>query len=178
MIEGLPRDVLFVLRSNSLVRSLNSELGAGVGSRFRIFGSSACFGLSMPYLESLPPAYFLSELRAFSLVVPGVPGRVLQQRRKVEMLRMPEASLNKATAAEAFLFTRERRPLLQELRRQLTVADMRLRIFAVDSLIELLLWARRTSHLVSPEPPQPKGEELAEKQLHMSDDDRGMAAPS
>lgn len=123
----------------------------------------------MPTLTVLPPAYFLDEIRDYSLVTPGVPGRVLQRRRKAEMLRMPGASLNKATAAEAFLFTREKRPVLKELRRQLAVADLRLRIWAVDSLIEWLLWARRASHLVAPEPPPPKGEELAERQLHLSD---------
>lgn len=123
----------------------------------------------MPTPGALPPAYFLDEIRDYSQVTAGVPGRVLQRRRKAEMLRMPEASLNKATAAEAFLFTREARPLLKELRRQLVVADLRLRIWAVDYLIEWLLWARRASHLVAPEPPPPKGEELAERQLHLSD---------
>lgn len=158
------------------MRSLNLELGAGIGQRFRIFGSAACYGSSMPTLLALPPAYFLDEIRDYSLVTPGVPGRVLQRRRKAEMLRMPEASLNKATAAEAFLFTGEaRRPLLsiKELRRQLAVADLRVRIWVVDSLIEWLLWARRASHLVAPEPPPPKGEELAERQLHLSDGQEG-----
>jgi hypothetical protein len=176
LIEGLPRDILFVLRSNSLVRSLNSELGAGVGTRFRLFGSSACYGLSMPQLAALPPAYFLEEIRAYSQVTPGVPGRLLQPRRKVEMLRMPDASLNKATAAEAFLFTSERRPLLQEARRQLTTAHMRVRIWVVDSLIELVLWARKASHLVAPEPPQSKGEEMAERQLRLADNELAAAS--
>lgn len=157
------------------MRSLNLELGAGIGQRFRIFGSAACYGSSMPTLATLPPAYFLDEIRDYTLVTPGVLGRVLQRRRKAEMLRMPEASLNKATAAEAFLFTGEARPLLKELRRQLAVADLRVRIWVVDSLIEWLLWARRASHLVAPEPPPPKGEELAERQLHLSDGQEGEA---
>lgn len=151
------------------MRSLNLELGAGIGQRFRIFGSSACYGSALPTLDALPSAYFLDEIRDYTLITPGVPGRVLQRRRKAEMLRMPEASLNKATAAEAFLFTGEARPFLKELRRQLAVANLRLRIWVVDSLIEWLLWARRASHLVAPEPPPPKGEELAERQLHLSD---------
>lgn len=165
----LPRDILFVLRSNALVRGLCSELGTGVGFRFRIFGSSAVTGLSMPKLDSLPPAYFLEEIRDYSLVTPGLPGRVIQPRRKVEMLRMPDASVNKATAAEAFLFTKEKRPVVKELRRRLTVLDMRMRVYLMDWLIEWVLWARKATHLVTPEPPQPKGEELADKQLRLSD---------
>lgn len=181
LIEGLDRDILFVLRSNGLVRGLNMELGAGVSARFRIFGSSACYGLSMPMLAALPPAYFLEEERDYTLVTPGITGRVLQRRRKAEMLRMPEASLNRATAAEAFLFsseTEKRRPLLKELQRQLTVADMRLRVWVVDALIEWVLWMRRTSHLVTPEPPVPNGEEMAEKQLHLADDEEASASAS
>lgn len=177
LIEGLPRDILFVLRSNTLVRSLNTDLGAGVGARFRIFGTSASLGLSMPQLAASVPPYFLDEERDFSLVAPGLPGRVLQRRRKAEMLRMPNASLNQATAAEAFLFTDRRQPVLQELRRRLAVADMAVRVWAMDSLIEWVLWLRNASHLVAPAPPpQPKGELMVEQQLHLSSDEAGAGA--
>lgn len=116
---------------------------------------------------SKPPAHFLEEERDYSLVTPGVPGRVLQRRRKEEMLRMPTASVNEATAAEAT--KGKRRPLLEELRRQLAVADMRLRVWMIDGLIEWALWLRSTAARA----PQPKGEELAEKQLHLTDDNEG-----
>jgi len=182
LIEALPRDVLFVLRSNSLVRSLNTELGANVGTRFRIFGSSAVVGLSMPTPSSLPSsAYFLEEIRDYSQVQPGG-GRVLQKRRKSEMINNPGASLNKSTASEAFLFSSgggDSRGAWwrdwKEVRRQVVVTDLRLRLWVVDAAIEWALWARASL-------PWPAvvmggggeggvgGERMVEKQLHVNEE--------
>lgn len=174
LIQGLPRDVLFVLRSNSLVRSLNTELGANVGTRFRIFGSSAVVGLSLPTQEMLPEAYFLDEIRDYSQPLLGG-GRVLQKRRKCEILNNPTASLNKATASEAFMFTGEKRPLLKEAARQLAVADLRLRVWIMDAAIEWFMWLRArakggggggSQSLVAG-----AGEKMVQKQLHVDEEE-------
>jgi len=184
LIEALPRDVLFVLRSNSLVRSLNTELGANVGTRFRIFGSSAVVGLSMPTPSFLPSsAYFLEEIRDYSQVQPGG-GRVLQKRRKSEMINNPGASLNKSTASEAFLFSsggRDRRGAWwrdwKEVRRQVVVADLRLRLWVVDAAIEWALWARARLPLPAVVGGREGGggvgvggERMVEKQLHVNEE--------
>jgi aarF domain-containing kinase len=44
-LESLPRDMLFVLRTNNLVRSLNYELGGTTRQRFRISALTATQGL-------------------------------------------------------------------------------------------------------------------------------------
>jgi hypothetical protein len=141
ILQSLPRDVLFVLRSNSLVRGLNAELGQVSGTRFRIFGSSAVVGLSMTTEGPLPPPYFLGEMRDFSVVLPPEAGggRVIQRRRKDEMLRFPHAPVNTSTAAEAFLFGGEKRPVYSEIRRRILVADLRLRLYIVDKAMEALV---------------------------------------
>lgn len=188
LIQALPRDVLFVLRSNSLVRSLNTELGANVGTRFRIFGSSAVVGLSMPTPSSLPPfAYFLEEMRDSCRVQPGG-GRVLQKRRKCELVSNPGASLNKSTASEAFLFSSaggvevDRRGVWwrdwKEVRRQMMVADLRVRLWVVDAAIEWALWARAWLPLPAVAGGKGEGgmgvgmggERMVEKQLHVNEE--------
>lgn len=161
LLSSLPRDVLFVLRTNALVRSINAELGTHSGTRFRIFGSSAVKGLSIP-LSARPPedAYFLSEIRDYSQRLPDK-GRVIQKRTKAEILSHPHASVNQPTAAEAFLFGQEGLPRLKEIRRQLLVADLRLRVWLVDAGIETASWLsnrwRETKALV--------GEQLVVEQL-------------
>ncbi|TFJ81782.1 hypothetical protein NSK_007030 [Nannochloropsis salina CCMP1776] len=169
LIESLPRDVLFVLRSNSLVRSLNTELGANVGTRFRIFGSSAMTGLSMPAPRVLPSqAYFLDEIRDYSHVLPGG-GRVLQKRKKSEMLNRPEAPLNSSTASEAVLFSSYTRPSLwKEVQRQVMLTDLRLRLWLVDAAFEWMTWLRRRiPSNAQALPVTVGGEKMVERQLHV-----------
>jgi hypothetical protein len=90
LLSNLPRDVLFILRTNALVRSINSELGAPTGSRFRIFGSSAVKGLSIPDDITTPEqSYFLSEIRDYVQRLPDG-GFVLQKRTKAEILGRPQ----------------------------------------------------------------------------------------
>jgi len=43
MLEAMPRDLLFVLRTTNLVRSINKDLGAKV-NRFQIFARAAVEG--------------------------------------------------------------------------------------------------------------------------------------
>lgn len=188
LIQSLPRDVLFVLRSNSLVRSLNTELGANVGTRFRIFGSSAVVGLSTPTPSSLPPsAYFLEEMRDSCRIQPGV-GRVLQKRQKRDLITNPEASLNKSTASEAFLFSSaggfgvDKRGVWwrdwKEAKRQILVIDLRVRLWMVDAAIEWAIWARTRLPLPAMEEggrgvggigAGVGGETMVEKQLHVNE---------
>jgi hypothetical protein len=121
LLSNLPRDVLFVLRTNALVRSLNAELGTQPGIRFRIFGSSAVVGMSIPPSTKPPDhAYFLDDVRDYTVVVPKEAGggRVLQRRRKADFLNKADAGVNQPTASEAFLFSGERRPLAKEVMRQ------------------------------------------------------------
>lgn len=175
LIESLPRDVLFVLRSNSLVRSLNTELGANVGTRFRIFGSSAMTGLSMPAPRVLPSqAYFLDEIRDYSQVLPGG-GRVLQKRKKSEMLNRPEAPLNSATASEAVLFSSYTRPSLwKEAQRQVMLTDLRLRLWLVDAAFEWMTWLRRRiPSNAEALPVTVGGEKMVERQLHVDLEEEG-----
>jgi aarF domain-containing kinase len=44
-IQGLPRDLLFVLRSTNIVRSINLSLGGTTRMRFKIMGESAVRGM-------------------------------------------------------------------------------------------------------------------------------------
>jgi hypothetical protein len=74
-----------------------------------------------------------------------------------------QASVNQPTAAESFLFGGERLPRLRELRRQLLVADLRLRVWLIDGVMELGTWLlrwrdrRRASQLL--------GEQMLQEQL-------------
>lgn len=101
LLSNLPRDVLFILRTNALVRSINSELGAPTGSRFRIFGSSAVKGLSIPDDITTPEqSYFLSEIRDYVQRLPDG-GFVLQKRTKAEILGRPQVGFQSPHKSEA-----------------------------------------------------------------------------
>ncbi|CAM9664002.1 unnamed protein product [Chrysoparadoxa australica] len=83
-LESLPRDMLFVMRTGDLVRSLNRELGATSRQRLKILYQSALSGLALPNVE-LP----LGE---------GTVEHELQLPRK---LVNPKAPVNMLTASEA-----------------------------------------------------------------------------
>lgn len=51
-MQSLPRDMLFVLRTNDIVRSLNKSLGGTSRSRFITMGEWAVRGLSIPNVPS------------------------------------------------------------------------------------------------------------------------------
>ncbi|KDO32818.1 atypical/ABC1/ABC1-B protein kinase [Saprolegnia parasitica CBS 223.65] len=50
-LETLPRDMLFVLRSTNLTRSLNKELGGSSRQRFHVFGKYAMKGLVQDHAQ-------------------------------------------------------------------------------------------------------------------------------
>lgn len=52
-LESLPRDLLFVLRTNSIVRSVNHRLGGSSRERFLAYGRSAMRGLTLSSAVSL-----------------------------------------------------------------------------------------------------------------------------
>lgn len=146
-----------------------------VGTRFRIYGSAAVVGLSVPLPSDeqwKDEAYFLEEIRDYSQVLPNGHGRVLQQRRKMEMLTLPDAPLNRSTAAELFLFQEDTRPVLKEIRRILAVWDLRVRVWMIDSSLEWLLWVKKAVATKTPldvkEAEEEKGEKMVQKELHIN----------
>jgi len=48
-IESLPRDLLFILRTNDIVRSLNKTLGGSTRARLLLMGDWSVRGLSIPF---------------------------------------------------------------------------------------------------------------------------------
>ena len=70
IIQGLPRDLLFVFRTNSLVRSVNYALGVHNRNRFSTFGKSAALGVTIPADLTIPKeGYFLYERRPVQKIV-------------------------------------------------------------------------------------------------------------
>lgn len=139
----------------------------------------------MPTVDPLPPAYFLEEIRDYVQVLPAAAGggRVLQKRRKAEMIRRPDAPVNKSTASEAFLFSPEPRPIYKEIKRQIAVADLRARVWLIDQSIEWFQFIRGwVTHLRDHKNwkwnvENVRGELIAEKQLHLQPSDVGTPPP-
>ena len=127
----------------------------------------------MPTVDPLPPAYFLEEIRDYVQVLPPSAGggRVLQKRRKAEMLCRPDAPVNTSTASEAFLCSQEPRPIYKEIRRQIAVADLRARVWLIDQSIEWFQYIRGwLTHLHETKGKMIgnyRGEIIVEKQLHL-----------
>uniref|UniRef100_A0A7S2V1K6 ABC1 atypical kinase-like domain-containing protein n=1 Tax=Fibrocapsa japonica TaxID=94617 RepID=A0A7S2V1K6_9STRA len=79
-LRSMPRDMLYVSRSNNLIRSINRQLGGTSRERLKVFAECAVKGISLPVEQSLTAKNQLSK-----------PNKNLER---------PEASLNQPVTSE------------------------------------------------------------------------------
>ncbi|CAM9109096.1 unnamed protein product [Pylaiella littoralis] len=143
-LERLPRDMLFVMRTSDLVRSLNKDLGGTTRDRLIVLGESAVRGLNIPNTEG-PQKMTREEAEGFVGASPALSEEeAFREFLEREGLRHPaKLSLGSPKAGVNRLVSSERGLTAPRGLSWWDWLDLRVRIWTIDSVFRLVWWWQR-----------------------------------
>ncbi|CAM9814234.1 unnamed protein product [Ectocarpus sp. 8 AP-2014] len=152
-LERLPRDMLFVMRTSDLVRSLNKDLGGTTRDRLIVLAESAVRGLNIPNTTAAAAAPatetpgrmsreeaegFVESSKALS------EEEAFREFLEKEGLRHPaKLALGSPNAGVNRLVSSERGMTAPRGLSWWDWADLRVRIWTIDSVLRLVWWWQR-----------------------------------